>query len=94
VITVSARKRRLEIRCSDSAIKRGESNRSYNARVMTEESAVVNVILAALRSVRVMPIEMGVEYQVVIRGRVILVCIVAGAVRVDHGPRNTHGNDR
>lgn len=94
MITVGAQKRRLEIRCSDSAIERGESNRSYNARVMTEESAVVNVILAALRSVRVMPIEMGVEYQVVTNGRVVLVRIVAGAVRVDHGPRNTHGNDR
>ena len=61
---------------------------------MTEESAVVNVILAALRNACVMAIEMGVEYQIVICGRVILVRIVDGAVSMDHGPRNAHGNDR
>lgn len=54
----------------------------------------MNVILAALRNVRVVAIEMGVEDQVVNRGRVVLMHIIDGAVSMDHGPRNTHGNDR
>lgn len=61
---------------------------------MTEESAVVNVIPAALRNVGVMAIQVCVEYQVMNRGRVVLVCIVDGTVCMDHGPRNTHGDNR
>lgn len=94
MMPVSAEKRRLEIRRGDGAVDQSQSQRSHNARVVTEESADVNVIFAALRNVRVVAIEMGVENHVMHRSRVVLVHIVDGVVSMDHGPGDAHGDDR